>query len=67
MTKGTKADLEIIQKVQLVRAANNACWMSLVKLALAAAPRKARTILKEITENDAKVTLLMHQLTKEKR
>ena len=63
MTKGTKADLEIIQQVQDVRAKNNKCWMDLTRLALMAEPNLARAILKKITDNDAKVGALMAQLS----
>ena len=63
MTKGTKADLAIIQQVQEVRARNNGLWMDIVRTALAVAPTKTRKILAQITENDHQVTMLMHQLS----
>ena len=65
MTKGTKRDLEIIAKVQAIRSRNNVAWMSLVRLALTSAPRKARALLAEITENDAEINAAMQDLTRE--
>lgn len=59
-----KRDLEIIHQVQEIRARNNQCWMDVVRLALAVAPRKARALLAQISANDAEVTLLMQQLGK---
>jgi hypothetical protein len=63
MTKGTKNDLAIIQRVQQVRSCNNKLWVDIVRTALTVAPTKTRKLLAQITENDHQVTILMHQLS----
>jgi hypothetical protein len=46
----------VISHVAKVRVRNNECWMALLALAVEARPRKAKEILRKITENDREIT-----------
>ena len=54
----TKRDREIIAEISRIRASNNLCWMSLLKLAVEKAPKEAKAVLRKIAENDASVNRL---------
>jgi hypothetical protein len=45
-----------IAKVGKIRARNNLLWMELLTLSVESRPRKAKEIIKKITENDKEVT-----------
>ena len=55
-------DEQIIDEIQRIRASNNAVWMNLVRLALCVAPKEAKALFNEITDNDQKVSALLRQL-----
>jgi hypothetical protein len=55
---------EALDKVFEIRVANNNPWKKLMKLALRVAPREARDLCIEITENDLRVSHLMRELEK---
>ena len=46
----------IIEKVTLIRARNNGLWMGILEIALKANPSATRAVIKEINQNDRKVT-----------
>lgn len=57
-------DRKLINEIRKVREVNNSLWMELLHLALASAPKQAKTILSEITKNDQKVSQLTKKLAK---
>lgn len=61
MKKKLTAD-EIVDIVTDIRRRNNISWMALLKLALVAEPRKAKRLVQQIVDNDAKVTKWMSRL-----
>ena len=46
----------IIGMVTRIRSRNNRSWMALLRLAVAAKPRKAKAIIRQITKNDQEVS-----------
>lgn len=52
----------IVNEVTKIRRKNNNCWMEILALAVKAKPRQAKKILRDITENDRKVTRWMSRL-----
>lgn len=52
----------VIGMVTRIRSRNNRCWMALLKLAVTSQPRKAKTIIGQITENDKEVTRWLGRL-----
>lgn len=56
---------DLIDKIEEVRTANNRLWMDLVRLVLVYAPYQTKTILRQIRENDLKISELMEELGKE--
>ncbi len=58
-------DIDIIDKIQEIRTANNKLWMDLLRLAMKISPDKAKDIMRQIRVNDLKVSELMGELGKE--
>ena len=56
---------EIIRKITQIRANNNLNWMGLLSIAMHADPKKARELLRLITDNDVKVSSLTRKLSDE--
>lgn len=55
-------DQEILDAITEVRTANNGLWMRLVGIALEKAPEEARGILRDLINNDEKVSELATKL-----
>lgn len=53
---------EIVDKIGDVRRGNNDPWMTLVKLAFKGFPDEAAAAMKEIADNDTKITQLCRML-----
>jgi hypothetical protein len=53
---------EIIDIVEKIRRRNNHLWMGLLRLAVQTKPRKAKKLVREIVENDRKVSEWMARL-----
>ena len=47
---------QVIRMITRIRSRNNRQWMALLALAFASHPRKARTIMQQITLNDRIIT-----------
>ena len=60
--RDSRTDEQIIDEIQRIRADNNKVWMGLVRLALRVAPKDAKPLFSEITDNDQKVSALLRQL-----
>ncbi len=58
----TIKDRLIISNVAEIRRRNNELWMELLALALEARPKKAKALIREITENDRKVSSWLSKL-----
>lgn len=57
---------QIVLKIQEVRSRNNVLWMDLLRIALEAAPDKAKATLELINKNDAQISALVAKLAKTK-
>jgi hypothetical protein len=53
---------EIIDTVTQVRTVNNILWMSLLRLAVTARPRKAKALIRKISRNDRAITEWLSRL-----
>lgn len=53
---------DTVDAIERIRTDNNALWMQLLKLALQTAPTSAKSILKQINENDRRVSSLLEKL-----
>lgn len=53
-----------ITKIGLIRARNNDLWMKLLEIALVTAPDETKEVLRQINENDRKVSDLLGELAK---
>lgn len=53
---------DLIDRIANIRVNNNKLWMDVLKLAFKHAPIKAAHLIKEITDNDKKVSSLSSQL-----
>jgi len=59
-------DLEIIDKIEKIRARNNKNWMKLMKLSFRHSPVEAKKIMINIANCDAEINELMKEMVKEK-
>jgi hypothetical protein len=57
-----RSSVEIIKIVEGVRRRNNKLWMGLLVLAVKTSPRKSKKIIREIVENDRKVSAWMARI-----
>lgn len=65
MSAWTEADREqLIDDIFAIRVANNVPWKRLMEIALKHAPDETRAVLREINENDRKVSDLLAELAK---
>lgn len=55
---------QIINKISEIRVNNNKCWMQLLEISFKYAPKEAKKIFKDITENDEKINKLSKELCK---
>ena len=53
---------EIIDRIALLRAANNTGWMKLVKLAFEHAPEEAKEAMQEVSGYDAEINSWVRKL-----
>lgn len=60
----TITDEALIDKMQAIRADNNAGWMDIVRVALRADPAATRTLLRDIATRDDKVRGILEALGK---
>lgn len=51
-------------KIGLIRARNNDLWMKLLEIALETAPEETKAVLREINENDRRISDLLTELAK---
>lgn len=51
-------------KIGLIRARNNDLWMKLLDIALETAPNETKEVLRQINENDRKISDLLGELAK---
>ena len=56
---------ELIEKVTIIREANNRLWMGLVKLAMSGHPKETKILLNRITKNDKKIIECIGELADE--
>lgn len=61
----SEADKERLNEVRDIRTQNNDIWMSILEIALMAAPETTRIILRDINKNDSKVTALLTEIAGE--
>jgi hypothetical protein len=54
--------MKAINDIQKIRAKNNKLWMDLLRLALKAAPKEAKAVLKEINKNDKAISKALKSL-----
>lgn len=47
---------EAIQYIEQIRAKNNILWMDILRLAMIKAPEETRRILRDIRENDIRIS-----------
>lgn len=55
---------EIIETITSIRASNNDVWMRLLAIALESAPNATKAVLREINQNDRKISDLLGELAK---
>ena len=57
-----KRYLSVIDKIQKVRAKNNANWMDILRLAINHAPNKAINLMKKINKKDQAISKLFSRI-----
>lgn len=57
-----RTSAEIIRIVARIRRKNNQLWMSLMAMAVAAKPRKAKALIRRIVANDQEVSKWMGRI-----
>lgn len=57
-------DDDIIKQIRQVRAWNNIEWMKILEIALRHAPEETKKVLREINNNDRRVSDLLGELAK---
>jgi Na+/serine symporter len=57
-------DNDIIKQIRKVRAWNNIEWMKILEIALKHAPEETKKVLREINNNDRRVSDLLGELSK---
>lgn len=55
---------DVIGKISDIRASNNRLWMKLLEIAVRSDPDRAKQVLREINNNDRKVSALVERLSK---
>jgi len=55
---------KLITQISNARKKNNTNWMSLLRLAIQYAPKKAKRILKDINKQDQKISKLVSKISK---
>ena len=55
---------QVINKIEKTRGKNNKNWMDILRLAFHHSPKEASKILKEVYEEDKKISTLASKLTK---
>tara|TARA_B100001057_G_scaffold501302_1_gene623592 strand:+ start:9805 stop:9999 length:195 start_codon:yes stop_codon:yes gene_type:complete len=63
MKKKNKKNI-IIDQISNARKKNNYSWMKLLKLAMDVAPQKSKIILKQINNQDKKISKLVEKLSR---
>ena len=56
-------DIEIIDKIEKIRAKNNINWMNILRLAFKYSPDEAREIVKKINLDDTEISFLLKKLS----
>jgi hypothetical protein len=56
---------DLINGIQLVRHTNNVLWMDILRIALHAAPHATKMVLKQIRDNDLRISELTGKLADE--
>ena len=59
------SEADTLDKVEYIRAQNNRCWMSIMRIALATNPKTTRAILRDINLNDQHISTLLGRLADE--
>lgn len=54
--------MNTVTEIEKVRASNNHLWISLLQIALDHAPEETKIVLKQINENDQKISAMMTDL-----
>lgn len=57
-----KKQLAVIKNIENIRKKNNILWMEILRIAVTSAPKKSKTVLRKITENDKKITSLVAKI-----
>lgn len=57
-------DKEIINEIQKVRSKNNKLWMDILRASMKSAPIETKFIMKQIRENDLRISELTGELSK---
>ena len=60
--KLTGLEKKLLDEIQAVRAANNAQWMQILRIAFRYASGEAKAVMKQITANDRRVSALTARL-----
>ena len=64
-TVNCDTDWDLIDDISKIREKNNELWMAILKLAFQYAPKEAKILMKQITENDAEINRLSKKLAGE--
>jgi hypothetical protein len=55
-------ETDLIKEVATIRARNNGLWMGILEIALKSNPVATRDVLKQINQNDARITKCLSEL-----
>lgn len=58
-------EMELVEKIQIIRSRNNINWMALLKLALKYAPEETKEVMRDIQKCDGEINELTKQLAME--
>lgn len=56
---------EELAEIEHIRRINNRLWMTLLRIALEAAPKEAKAVLQDINKNDRMISALLEKLANE--
>ena len=59
------SEADTLDRIEYIRAKNNRCWMSIMRIALASDPKTTRAILRDINLNDQHISTLLGKLSDE--
>lgn len=55
---------DLIDQIEEIRRKNNVLWMEILRIALETNPKNTKRVIKDITDNDRKISALLEKLAR---